>query len=362
MLRARMRGPLPITSRPQIRTTIRSSLISQPNPALSFAANHMTSSLPVYTIDLHLQGTPNAVAAYVIAGFDGHIVIDCGPESTVPALLEGIRAVGLEPKQIRHIVLTHIHLDHAGAAGKLARMFDAQVYVHARGAPHLLDPSKLLASASKVFGARMRLLWGNVEAVPAAQLTVLEGARVPWVQGSAAFESGQNLLELSGHRLCAYHTPGHASHHLIYAWQTPDGLAVFCGDLAGVHLPGSRTTVPPTPPPEVDLWAWSESLELLSALAADRLYLTHYGAIDDVAEHLRRLKSNLVKVGSLSLEAVQSGQSNRWLSLKLRAALGITPAKADTWSVGSMGEADAQGLERYWRKQHPELIPTKFKS
>jgi glyoxylase-like metal-dependent hydrolase (beta-lactamase superfamily II) len=329
----------------------------------------MSSSLPVYTIDLHLQGMPNAVAAHVIAGFDGHIVIDCGPESTIPALLEGIRAVGLEPEEIRHIVLTHIHLDHAGAAGKLARMFGAQIYVHARGAPHLLDPSKLLASASKIFGTRMRSLWGGIESVPESQLTVLEGARLPWTQGSSLLKSGpsdwltdENRLELSGHSLRAYYTPGHASHHLIYAWQTPDGLAVFTGDLAGVRLPGSSNPIPPTPAPDVDLWAWSESLELLTALNPSRLYLAHYGAIDDVPQHLTRLKSNLVKLGSLSLEAVQSGQSNRWLSLKLRAALGVSPAKDGAWTVGSLSEADADGLCRYWRKHHPELIPSQYRT
>jgi glyoxylase-like metal-dependent hydrolase (beta-lactamase superfamily II) len=360
--RARMQFP--------IRAASRSSLTSKYTPTSTLTPHFpMTSSPPVYTIDLHLQGTPNAVAAHVIAGFDGHIVIDCGPESTIPALLEGIRAVGLEPEKIRHIVLTHIHLDHAGAAGKLARMFGAQVYVHARGAPHLLDPSKLLASASKIFGTRMRSLWGGIESVPESQLTVLKGARVPGTQGSSLLEAGpsdwltdENTLELSGHHFRAYHTPGHASHHLMYAWQTADGLAVFAGDLAGVRLPGSNIPIPPTPPPEVDLWAWSESLELLTDLNPSRLYLTHFGPIDDVREHLARLKTNLIKVGALSLEAVQSGQSNRWLSVKLRAALGITPAKAGSWSVGSMSEADAQGLERYWFKHHPELIPAKFRT
>jgi glyoxylase-like metal-dependent hydrolase (beta-lactamase superfamily II) len=372
LMRLEVRGNSrkPFAPRARMRGASRSSLTLKPSTASTFAPHFlMTSSPPVYTIDLHLQGTPNAVAAHVIAGFDGHILIDCGPESTIPALLEGIRAVGLEAEEIRHIVLTHIHLDHAGAAGKLARMFGAQVYVHARGAPHLLDPSKLLASASKIFGTRMRSLWGGIESVPESQLTVLEGAQVPWTQGSPLLESGrsewlsdENTLELSGHHLRAYHTPGHASHHLIYAWQTPDGLAVFAGDLAGVRLPGSRIPIPPTPPPEVDLWAWSESLELLTALEPSRLYLTHFGPIDDVREHLQRLKTNLIKVGALSLEAVQSGQSNRWLSVKLRAALGITPAKAGSWSVGSMGEADAQGLERYWFKHHPELIPVKFRT
>ena len=222
-------SPTCLAPRARMRAASRSSLTSTSTPT-------MTSSPPVYTIDLHLQGTPNAVAAHVIAGFDGHIIIDCGPESTIPALLEGIRAVGLEPEEIRHIVLTHIHLDHAGAAGKLARMFGAQVYVHARGAPHLLDPSKLLASAGKIFGSRMRVLWGGIESVPESQLTVLEGARVPQLE-SGLFDglTDQNTLELSGHRLRTYHTPGHASHHLMYAWQTADGLAVFAGDLAGVR-------------------------------------------------------------------------------------------------------------------------------
>jgi glyoxylase-like metal-dependent hydrolase (beta-lactamase superfamily II) len=361
----------PFVPRARMRFASRSSLISKFTPALNQTSTRtpnfpMTSSLPVYTIDLYLQGTPNAVAAHVIAGFDGHIVIDCGPESTLQTLIDGIRAVGLEPEEIRHIVLTHIHLDHAGAAGKLARMYGARVYVQARGAPHLLDPSKLLASAGKIFGSRMRSLWGGIEAIPESQLTVLEGAFGP----SFGSEFGSdfsgwpdpNLLELSGHQLRAYHTPGHASHHLIYTWQTPDGLAVFTGDLAGVRLPGSSNPIPPTPAPDVDLWAWSESLEVLTALKPDRLYLAHYGAIDDVPQHLQRLKSNLVKLGALSLEAVQAGQSNRWLSLKLRAALGVLPARDGAWTVGSMSEADADGLSRYWRKHHPELIPSKYRT
>ena len=141
----------------------------------------------------------------------------------------------------------------------------------------------------------------------------------------------------------------------------PECLAVFAGDVAGVRLPGSNIPVPPTPPPDVDLWAWSESLELLTALAPTRLYLAHFGAIDDVAHHLQLLKTNLVKMGELSLEAVQSGQSNRWLSVKLRVALGIPPAPQDGYRPASLGETDAQGLERYWLKHHPELISATFR-
>jgi glyoxylase-like metal-dependent hydrolase (beta-lactamase superfamily II) len=359
-MQIRTNSPRHPTPRAKMRGASRSSL------PLKNIPTSMTSSHRVHTIDLCLQGTRQAVAAHVIAGSDGHILIDCGPESTISALFEGIRAVGLEPEAIRHILLTHIHLDHAGAAGKLARMFGAQVYVHARGAVHLLDPSKLLASASKIFGTRMRSLWGGIESVPKDQLTVLEGARVPRSVTAVLEEDSDrrldvDLLEFSGHCLRAYHTPGHASHHLAYAWQTPDGLAVFAGDVAGVRLPGSSIPVPPTPPPDVDLRAWIESLELLTALAPTRLYLAHYGAVDDVGNHLIKLKTNLVKMGSLSLEAVQSGQSNRWLSLKMRAALGIAPPRHDGYRPASLSEADAQGLERYWFKHHPELIPPKFR-
>ena len=295
-----------------------------------------------FTLDLRLQGSWQALAAHLIPGADGHVLVDCGPESTLPRLKTAIQELGLEPGDVRHILLTHIHLDHAGAVGRLAREWGARVYVHARGAKHLLDPSRLLESATRIYGSRMQSLWGNIEPVPEVQLTVLEGGET---------------IEVSGQRFQVLYTPGHAVHHVAFGWQRLVGIEVFAGDVAGVRLPGSTIPVPPTPPPDVNLETWSESVDALIRLAPRRLYLAHFGMVDDALEHLTKLRRNLVTVGSVSLNGVQTGQSHRWISLHLRAALGLPPVTGAGYRPASLSETDAAGLERYWRTQHPELFP-----
>ena len=300
------------------------------------------TTAPAFTIDLRLQGSWQALSAHAIPTPDGLILVDCGPESTLPHLKLGLEELGYGLGDVRHVLLTHIHLDHAGAAGRLAREYGARVCVHERGARHLLDPSRLLESAKRIYGARMGSLWGNLEPVAEGNLEVLAG--------------GESLT-LAGERFGVLYTPGHAVHHVAYLWHTARGLEVFAGDVAGVRLPGSGIPVPPTPPPDVNLEHWSESVDALIALDARRLYLMHFGPVDDVADHLRRLRRNLVTVGSVSLNGVQTGQTHRWISLHLRAALGLPPAVGSGYRPASLSETDAAGLERYWRSQHPELFP-----
>jgi glyoxylase-like metal-dependent hydrolase (beta-lactamase superfamily II) len=214
---------------------------------------------------LHL-GNPRVIGAWRV----GDVLIDPGPSSSVGTLLPGLDA---EPP--RAIALTHIHLDHAGAAGTLARRYpQAQVWVHERGAPHLIDPAKLLASAGRLYGAQMEQLWGEFLAVPGERIRVLSG----------------------GERLGPFHvayTPGHASHHVSYLHE-PSGVA-FTGDVAGVRI-GSGPVIAPTPPPDIDLEAWRDSLELIEAWQPRRLAVTHFGAHEDVAGQLASLREHLGEV------------------------------------------------------------------
>ncbi len=211
-------------------------------------------------IDVMHLGRDRVIGAYELDG----VVVDPGPASSVAAL------DGVEP---RALLLTHIHLDHAGAAGVLARRHPAlRVYVHERGAPHLVDPSRLLASAERLYGDRMEVLWGEVAPVPAENVVPLAGGET-----------------VEGFRV--EYTPGHASHHVAYLHEA-SGVA-FVGDVAGVRVPPSELTVAPTPPPDIDVEAWLASVDAVEAWAPARLGLTHFGYVDDVAAGLERVREAL---------------------------------------------------------------------
>lgn len=229
-------------------------------------------------LDLHFQGYAGAVAAYLLADGDDLVLVETGPGSTLGALRAAVAAAGHALERVTHVVVTHIHLDHVGAAGTVLREAPhARLYVHPVGAPHLVDPSKLLASATRIYGDDMDRLWGAFEPVPAERVVPLA--------------DGDTIRFGRGRELIALHTPGHASHHV--ALHDPAHGDVYTGDVGGVRLAGAPYVRPPTPPPDIDLDAWRASIARLRALGARRLLLTHFGAVTDVEWHLDELLARL---------------------------------------------------------------------
>lgn len=227
-------------------------------------------------IDTLYSGTPEAIGVYLLLG-DRPALIETGPAATIDAVFDGIRESGLEPAALAAVAVTHIHLDHAGGAGAIAaRIPHVQVHVHPAGAPHLIDPSRLWASAGRLYGDDLPRLFGEIVGVPAARVHVAR--------------DGDEIL-LGSRRLVAVATPGHARHHHAY-WDARSG-DLFTGDIAGVALPGSRYVRAPTPPPEFDLTAWLDSLARLRSLHPARLLLTHFGAHAWPDELLAQLEERL---------------------------------------------------------------------
>lgn len=223
-------------------------------------------------IDHNYQGAAGAIASYLLPGPE-LTLIEAGPASTTPVLLSGIRSAGFDPADITRLIVTHIHLDHAGASGLLLRHFPrAKVFVHPKGARHLIDPSKLIASAERIYGDQMQTLWGDIVPVPEDRVVIAED---------------QDMIG----SLKAIDTPGHAVHHHSY-YDASTGT-VFTGDVAGVRIDTTRYVRPPTPPPELDLDAWAKSIERLRRLEPRRLALTHFGEYEDIAWHLDDLQSRL---------------------------------------------------------------------
>jgi len=231
----------------------------------------------VFQLDLYFQGLPHVAAAYLLAGQGELALVETGPATTVEKLLGGIRAAGFEPEQVTRLIVTHIHLDHAGAAGVLLDQLPRSlVYVHRVGAPHLVDPSRLLASAARIYGEKMDELWGEVRPCPAHRVIPLDDG---------------DCIEACGRVLRAVATPGHASHH--HAYLDLGSGAVFTGDVAGIRINGRPYVFPPTPPPDLDLALWRQSLARLRALRPRRLYLTHFGPVDDPDWHFDDLLCRL---------------------------------------------------------------------
>jgi glyoxylase-like metal-dependent hydrolase (beta-lactamase superfamily II) len=278
----------------------------------------------VREIDVKHLGRDRVIAAHEIGG----VIVDPGPESSLETLLAEL---GDEP---RALLLTHIHLDHAGAAGALVRRFPSlRVYVHEAGAPHLVDPSKLLASAARLYGGEMKRLWGEVVPVPTENMVAIG-------DGDAAegFE--------------ATHTPGHASHHVC--WLARETGDAFVGDMAGVRIPPYDHTVPPTPPPEIDVEAWERSLEAIRRLRPACLRLTHFGAVEEAEAQLDRVAARLRELAARARRGDREGFL-RELERELEAQL--DPAAAASMRQAVPPEQAWLGLERYWRKRAERALP-----
>ena len=270
-------------------------------------------------IELHHLGRDRVIGCWQV----GDVLIDPGPSSCLPSLLEA-----LGDARPRALLLTHIHLDHAGASGSLVERWpDLEVYVHERGAPHMIDPERLLESARRLYGEDMDRLWGEFVAVPESSIRVLTG--------------GESVID--GAFDVAY-TPGHASHHVSYLH---DGTA-FVGDVGGVRITDDTITIPPTPPPDIDVEKWQDSIELIRGWAPTQLAMTHFGASHDVARQLDELSERLGRWAELARDQDQDGFI---AAIQHEIAASASPEVAEAYTQAAPPEQLYAGLERYWRKR-----------
>jgi glyoxylase-like metal-dependent hydrolase (beta-lactamase superfamily II) len=277
-------------------------------------------------IDLHHRGAARTVASYLVETDDGPALFDCGPSSTIEALKAGLAARGLKLTDIRHLLLSHIHLDHAGAAGVLVREHPAlQVHVSEIGAPHLVDPSRLEASARRLYGERFDALWGELGPVPQENVRVV-GARVLGLE--------------------CFPTPGHASHHVSYLGS--DGT-LYAGDAAGVRVLPGRTVLPPTPPPEVDVELWQRTLDEIERRGPERLALIHFGVADDPVRHLAELHLELYDWA----EFVHGGASEEEFVAYCRTELVDAGEDLAAYDAAMPLWQSYLGLKRWSEKQAP---------
>lgn len=295
-------------------------------------------------IDLNFLDTRRVIASYLLLGGDSAALVETGPTTCLRSLMGGLEERGVAPEDVRQVFLTHIHLDHAGASGHLAGLLpNATFYVHEVGHPHLVDPSKLLKSAARIYGERMDELWGETRPVPEDRLEVL------W---------GGEEVETAGGVLTAHYTPGHAYHHLAYL--EPDSGALFAGDVAGIRLPGQSYVRPPTPPPEVDVAAWTKSIGHVRELAPESLWPTHFGSYDDVERHLGELEQRL-QDWLLFVEERMDDAGTEEIADELKAkgdaemlAEGAGPEESERYDLAGNYVMLVEGLLRYASKRRKE--------
>jgi glyoxylase-like metal-dependent hydrolase (beta-lactamase superfamily II) len=293
-------------------------------------------------VDLDFLGVPEIIATAVLHHASGVALIDPGPSTTLGTLGARLERMGIAIADVRQILLTHIHLDHAGVTGTLVRENPAiEVFVHERGAPHMIDPAKLLASAGRLYGADMDRLWGDFLPVPAHRVRVLKG---------------KERIRAGGRDLEVAYTPGHASHHVTY-FDAASRIA-FVGDTAGVRRQGRDYTMPPTPPPDIDLDAWRTSEDRILAWDPDTLFLTHFGPFHGARLHFQDMTARLAAwsaivrrlLADVSLDEQQrldAFMDEALLDLKRR----VGAVEAEQYNRAGRLDYSWQGLSRYWRKQ-----------
>jgi len=307
-------------------------------PNVRYTSLHMNS---ITTLDNLWMGRPRSIAAGLLES-DGHrAVIDPGPGSTLDTLRQQLQARGIGVGDLGAILLTHIHLDHAGATGALVRENPRlAVYVHSKGAPHVIDPSKLLASAQRLWPNDLQLLFGEVLPVPAENLRILEG--------------GENLT-LGSRKLEVVYTPGHASHHVSY-FDKGEGVA-FVGDTAGVRIEGNSFVMPATPPPDIDLGIWDTSFAAILERKPARLFLTHFGYSENPSEHIVLFRERLHRWAALTAEILRTAASDSaaidsFMSAAYAEISQYLPAgEADHYAFSANLNLSFLGLARYLRKR-----------
>jgi glyoxylase-like metal-dependent hydrolase (beta-lactamase superfamily II) len=296
----------------------------------------MTSS-SVQTIDLNFQWLPGSIAVYLIPHKNGVVLVESGPGSTKAGLIAGLAKYGFQPKDVTDVLLTHIHLDHAGAAGWLSRQ-GAHIHVHPIGAPHLLNPEKLLMSAGRIYGDMMDSLWGEFLAVLPDQLSILK-------DGEA--------LEINGLSFLPVDTPGHAFHHYAYIFED----ICFSGDIGGIRLGGLPHVRIPMPPPEFHLEKWRESLDRLRGIKFSRIAPTHFGIYEDAQSHLDALEQALDETEQwiervLPLNPTLEELRKRFIewTQQLSKEQGLDQTQVSLHEAANPSYMSAAGIQRYWLK------------
>lgn len=297
----------------------------------------------IHTLDLHFQDAAETIAAYLVQGPEGWVLVETGPGSTLPTLQTQLRQHGVQPADVRHVIVTHIHFDHAGAAGWWAQN-GATIYVHHFGAGHLINPEKLIASATRIYGDQMEPLWGQLLPAPAEKV-------VPLHDG--------DVIEAAGLTFTAVETPGHARHHHVIKL----GNVAFTGDVAGMKL-GARPLLDiPAPPPEFDLEAWHESLDKLLGLGLETIYPTHFGGVDNVAEHLQAVKTLVYESAHFVQHKMAEGverdeliaQYTVWNHGRAQAA-GLSAESIHKYEIANPLYMSVDGMMRYWKKKEIERL------
>ncbi len=291
----------------------------------------------VITLDLNFQGKTQTIASYLIRHSSGVVLIESGPGSSITGLQSGLAANGLTVSDVTHVLLTHIHLDHAGAAGWLARQ-GAQIYVHPIGAPHMLNPEKLLASAARIYGDQMEKLWGEFLPVPKDRL-VIAGDGEEIVIGNLHF--------------VPIATPGHAEHHNIYLFED----ICFSGDVGGVRIPGYQYLRVPMPPPELHFGKWRESIARLKKEKFTHIAPTHFGIFDDPVWQLNAVEKDLneserwIEQAMLPKPQIEDlrRQFTDWIN-EAGQQQGLNADVVKAYELANPPGMSADGLLRYWNK------------
>lgn len=291
--------------------------------------------MKIQTIDQEFQGVPQTIASFLITAPEGYILVETGPATTQAVLEKKIEALGVRPEEVKHVLVTHIHLDHSGGAGYWSRR-GSTVYVHPKGARHLIDPERLLSSAARIYQDQMEVLWGQT--LPVAADRVVEAA--------------DGTYNIAGLEVKALETPGHARHHL--AFQIGD--VIFTGDVAACRLPGSEFISVPGPPPEFDLDTWLQSVARLRSLKPSKLYLTHFGEVPEADKHLANLEQRIKGCAEFVKEHLDNSPQElaalyqAW-DREQAAQVGVDDASYKAYEKANPAFMSAQGIARYWNKK-----------
>ncbi len=297
----------------------------------------------IHILDTRHLGRAGIIASTALETDEGLVLFDTGPESTFENLATELRKIRFAAEDVRHVFLSHIHFDHAGAAWRFAAL-GATIYVHPRGAPHLIDPAKLIASATRLYGDDMERLWGRLAPVPEERVRVLQD---------------NDIVRVAPFEVRAIATPGHAGHHHVYHWDD----TVFGGDVAGVRLGGGPPT-PPFVPPELDIESWLESIAKIRALNPAKLFLPHFGLVKGlISAHLDALDERVRRWSIWFRDRLRAGSDEQqmtpafaaYIAEELRAA-GATEDETLDYECADPSFMAVSAALRYWRKHHPEQL------